>query len=70
MPTHGNVRRHARNSPHRDRACDAACDAGDDMVTGLLLAHQGGWDETLLVLVPIAVIVALLHVARRRTKQP
>ncbi len=43
---------------------------GDDIVTGLLLAHQGGWDETLLVLVPIAVIVALLQVARRRTKQP
>ena len=40
------------------------------MVIGLLLAHQGGWDETLLVLVPIAVIVALLLVARRRTKQP
>ena len=40
------------------------------MLTGLLLAHQGGWDETLLVLVPIAVIVALLQVARRRTKQP
>ena len=38
-------------------------------VTGLL-AHQGGWDETLLVLVPIAVIVGLLQVARRRTKQP
>jgi hypothetical protein len=58
MPTHGNVRRRARHSPHRD------------IVTGLLLAHQGGWDETLLVLVPIAVIVALLQVARRRTKQP
>ena len=62
MPTHGNVRRRARHSPHRD--------PHRDMVTGLLVAHQGGWDETLLVLVPIAVIVALLQVARRRTKQP
>ena len=43
--------------------------AGDDMVTGLPLAHQVD-GTTLLVLVPIAVIVALLHVARRRTKQP
>jgi hypothetical protein len=31
-----------------------------------LLAHQGGWDEILLVLGPIAVIVGLLALARRR----
>ncbi|HEX9258894.1 MAG TPA: hypothetical protein VF855_05105 [Acidimicrobiales bacterium] len=31
-----------------------------------VLAHQGGWDEILLVLIPIAVIVALLAVAKRR----
>ena len=67
MPTHGNVRPRARHSPHRDMG---RRHADDDMVTGVLLAHQGGWDETLLVLVPIAVIVALLQVARRRTKQP
>lgn len=31
-----------------------------------LLAHQGGWDEILLVAGPIAVIVALLVVVKRR----
>ena len=31
-----------------------------------LLAHQGGWDEILLVLGPILLIVLLLRVARRR----
>lgn len=31
-----------------------------------LLAHQGGWDELLLVAVPIAAIVALLAIAKRR----
>ena len=31
-----------------------------------LLAHQGGWDEILLVLAPIAVVAALLWLARRR----
>lgn len=31
-----------------------------------MIAHQGGWDEILLVLGPIAVIVGLLMVARRR----
>lgn len=31
-----------------------------------LLAHQGGWDEILLVVGPIAVIVGLLAVVRRR----
>ena len=31
-----------------------------------LLAHQGGWDEILLVGVPILMIVALLAIATRR----
>jgi len=31
-----------------------------------LLAHQGGWDEILLVVGPIAVIMGLLAVVRRR----
>jgi hypothetical protein len=35
----------------------------------MLLAHQGGWDETLLVLVPVAVVAALLWVANRRAKR-
>jgi hypothetical protein len=32
----------------------------------VVLAHQGGWDEMLMVLVPILVIVALLRLAKRR----
>jgi hypothetical protein len=35
-------------------------------VTAALLAHQGGWDEILMVLVPIAIFAALLVVANRR----
>lgn len=31
-----------------------------------VLAHQGGWDEILLVIGPIAVILGLLAVAKRR----
>ena len=31
-----------------------------------LLAHQGGWDEILLVAVPVVVFAALLAVARHR----
>ncbi len=31
-----------------------------------MIAHQGGWDEMLLVLGPIAVIVGLLMMARKR----
>ena len=34
----------------------------------VIVGHQGGWDETLLVLVPIAVILGLLVIARRRTR--
>lgn len=35
-------------------------------VTAALLAHQGGWDEILMVLVPIAIFGLLLVVANRR----
>lgn len=35
-------------------------------VTALIVAHQGGWDEILLVLTPIALFVGLLYVANRR----
>jgi hypothetical protein len=31
-----------------------------------VLAHQGGWDEILMVLLPIAVLAGLLALARRR----
>ena len=32
----------------------------------VLLAHQGGWDELLFVLLPIALFAGLLAVANRR----
>ena len=35
-------------------------------MTPALLAHQGGWDEILLVLVPIALFAVLLVIANRR----
>lgn len=31
-----------------------------------VVAHQGGWDEMLMVLVPIAIFAALLVIANRR----
>ena len=31
-----------------------------------VLAHQGGWDEALLVVAPIAFFAAILWVANRR----
>ena len=35
----------------------------------LLMAHQGGWDEALFVLIPIGVMVALLWFATRKAKK-
>ncbi|HQZ34951.1 MAG TPA: hypothetical protein PK020_11030 [Ilumatobacteraceae bacterium] len=35
----------------------------------VLLAHQGGWDEILLVLGPIAAIVGLLKLAKNRVNR-
>lgn len=34
-----------------------------------LLAHQGGWDEILWVMVPILVMAGLLGVATRRVRK-
>lgn len=31
-----------------------------------VLAHQGGWDEILLVLIPVGLFAFLLYVANRR----
>ena len=35
-------------------------------MAAVLLAHQGGWDEVLFVLAPIALFGALLLVANKR----
>lgn len=35
----------------------------------MLLAHQGGWDEALLVLVPLAIFAFLLRRAQKRAEQ-
>jgi hypothetical protein len=34
-----------------------------------LFAHQGGWDEILLVLGPILIIVGLLRLAKNRVER-
>ena len=36
---------------------------------GGVLAHQGGWDEMLYVLVPVAFIILLLRVANARARR-
>jgi hypothetical protein len=35
----------------------------------VILAHQGGWDEMLMVLGPIVVMVGLLALAKRRAER-
>lgn len=34
----------------------------------VVFAHEGGWDEVLLVVGPLAAVGALLYVANRRLK--
>lgn len=34
----------------------------------VILGHQGGWDEALMVLVPIGLFVGLLSLANKRAK--
>jgi uncharacterized protein YbjT (DUF2867 family) len=35
-------------------------------IPATIVAHQGGWDEMLLVVGPIAIVAGLLWLARRR----
>jgi hypothetical protein len=44
-------------------------DAGRVTSSAFLLAHQGGWDELLFVLLPIALFAGLLAVANRRASR-
>jgi len=37
--------------------------------SGVLFAHQGGWDEILFVLVPIVIFAALLAIANHRASR-
>jgi hypothetical protein len=34
-----------------------------------MLAHQGGWDETLLIIGPMFVVFMLLRLAKRRVER-
>lgn len=36
------------------------------VVVGSLVAHQGGWDEMLLVAIPIVLFYGILRLAKRR----
>lgn len=38
-------------------------------MTAAVFAHQGGWDEILVVLMPLMLFAGLLRVARRRAEQ-
>ena len=51
------------------RLADAAPVWESEVVTALLLAHQGGWDEMLFVAVPIVIFGSLLAVANRRASR-
>ena len=35
----------------------------------MIFAHQGGWDEMLMVLVPIGLFIGLLRLAKRRAER-
>lgn len=39
-------------------------------VATVVLAHQGGWDEILMVLGPILLIAGLLRLAKHRVTRP
>jgi len=44
-------------------------EAGGVLGSAGVLAHQGGWDEALLVIVPVGLFVGLFWLASRRAAQ-
>ena len=40
-----------------------------EAMTAAVFAHQGGWDEILVVLMPLMLFAGLLYMARRRADQ-
>lgn len=38
-------------------------------LTPAVLAHQGGWDEIIFVVVPMVVLAGLLRLAKRRAER-
>ena len=51
-----------------ERPALARC-SPDRTIIGMVLAHQGGWDETLLVIAPLLLIAVLLRIANRRANR-
>jgi hypothetical protein len=41
----------------------------EGLATATMLAHQGGWDEMLMVAVPVGAFAGLLYVANRRASK-
>ena len=38
-------------------------------IPSVVLAHQGGWDEILWVMIPITAMIGLLRVATKRVRE-
>ncbi len=51
---------------HGIAAPGAVWEAATVFATALILAHQGGWDEMLLVAAPVGIFAGLLWIANRR----
>ena len=67
--THGSMSHSIQRSVrtmHRSWSTHVARSAG---IPAAVLAHQGGWDEMLLVAGPIVVVAGLLWLARRRVTE-
>jgi hypothetical protein len=56
------------SAPRHTRACDPSLPCETRPVISVILGHQGGWDEALMVLVPIALFIGLLSLANKRAK--
>ena len=65
------VRSSTRDNPDGSRICSGTLREMPALTDAIavVLAHQGGWDEILMVVVPVGIFVVLLRVANRRAQE-
>jgi hypothetical protein len=59
----------SKETSSRPRCFPSAEDPYHGLVAGWLVAHQGGWDEFLLVAAPLALIAGVLWLANSRARE-
>jgi hypothetical protein len=69
-PRHSDSQQASAGTPFALRGLrDERLASGSVTVAGAIFAHQGGWDEILMVLGPLAILFVILLLANKRARK-